>query len=137
MPDNEVSRRGILGDALILRRQELGYAKRKDIADVPGAPAYSVFTDIELGRRSNFGRNVTLALERLYRLPTGAIDRFRDGESEALELAGGRAEERDEQAQFERELDELRHHARTALLLADRISARCQTDRASVRSGTG
>src|ERR1700728_3972710 len=98
MPDDVLRRRKILGEAMTIRRQELGYSTRMDLTQVPGHPAYSVLTDMELGRRSNFGRDVILKIERLYGLPYGTIGRFLAGEIDSLELTEGRAGERDEQA---------------------------------------
>jgi len=137
MPDANATRWRNLGAELIRRRVDLGYNKRTDLGRTVGSPAYSVLTDIEMARRTNFDATMIARLERTYKLAYGAIDRFLAGETRTLEPAEERAGDRDDRVRSERELDELRHHVRSALLLADRLSGRCQGGRDEARSAVG
>jgi hypothetical protein len=119
------NRWGALGAALIRRRVDLGYNKRTDLARTVGSPAYSVLNDIEIANRTNFDATMIARIERTYKLEYGAIGDFLTGDASTLRVADERAGERSGQVEFEREVEQLRQHARSMLDLADRLSTRC------------
>jgi hypothetical protein len=137
MADATESRWRALGALLIRRRVDLGYNKRTALARTPGSPAYSVLNDIEIANRTNFDATMIARIERTYKLEYGAIDDFLAGNAIALRVIADEAAERAGRAEFEREVEQLRQHARSMLALADRIGSRCPGDQARSQSAAG
>lgn len=65
-----------LGAALVRRRVELGFSKRTEFASSLGLTHDRTLSDIENGRRTNYGDATIAQIERFYRIAEGAIQGF-------------------------------------------------------------
>jgi hypothetical protein len=123
--EDHASRWRLLGEELTRRRVGLGHTNLpKFQRDTPGAPAYSVLTAVEAGRKPSYTRTIKAQIELMYQLQFGAIDHFMAGETDELEVL-----EDDERGRLRVELErrgvsphDLRRTIRTLSALADLVN---------------
>jgi hypothetical protein len=122
------ARRRVLGEKLREWREQR--LERPNLMELTrgtrGAPSYQTLRTLEKGTNSSPSSRSKSSAERFYKLKYGTLDRFVAGEIDELEPAAEAAEEHADRAQFERDVEEMRELGRSMLVLADRLSARCQ-----------
>jgi hypothetical protein len=133
------ARRRVLGEKLReWREQRLERPNLMELTRATrGAPSYQTLRTLEKGVNNAPSLRTKTSAERFYKLKYGTLDRFMAGEIGELEPASELADDHAEQIEFQRELEEFRHHVRSALALADRIGSRCQGDEPRSQSAVG